>query len=714
MYIPNRVALFVGALAVVIAPLAVPTAVSAAPTPPAALLDGEQAMVAARESGAPVVATALTDEHTLVVADPDSGLLTATLSASVARVPDGQGGWRVASAKLVQAADGTWSPEAAAVDLTLSGGGSGPLVTMAKGTQSVSFDSAIPLPAPVVDDNLATYSEVAPGIDIVVRAATDGAEYFLVVKSAEAAQEPLVRDIPITASATNLTPEERSNGDVVYSDANQDAQFVLPEAYAWDSSSQPVGASTAELLDPAEGSALTVLDTQVSGIGGASIASIEPATELLDDPETVFPVVIDPGYKPLDETHALRVTETFHKYDSDIGSTAKIGYNGWSSPYYKSRMFYQFKWLKNGDGSVINSAQITSAKFRYKQTYSPQSDCSNTTFGPSVRVQPSGALSGDVSWSNQPSLHANSVYSSNDYAVGQNCGSHIQEWNVTSMLQMERDYYSGRSTVTLRIASADESNRNGWREYANTSSSPELSVTYEPEPLTPMGFAVTGTVATSPLTTSASAPAMTVTPRLASGFGCRQTSACMQVDLTLKRGSTAILSGTKSAAVPSSPTTAARINLPSLIAGTYSATVRTYNIDTKLYSVSTTYTFVVDLPPVKPTWSWVMPDGWTDPDSFPSDTEMKLNVAPGSADTGIEWYCVTIFHESNTAQTCYELEVDENGPKNPNVLIDDDGNVQIIVGTFGQGTYKVTVAARDHYATGPAQLDDPVERTFVW
>lgn len=696
MNIPHRVALFAGALALVIPPLVTPVPASATPPLSAPLIDGEQAMKAAKESGTSVVATALTDEHTLVVADPDSGLLTATLSAAVARVPDGQGGWREPSAKLVQDADGKWSPEAAAVDLTLSGGGDGALMTMGEGAEAVSFDSAVSLPEPVVEDNLATYSEVAPGVDLVVRAAVDGAEYFLVVKSAEAAQQPLVRDIPITASATNLTPEEKSNGDVVYADANQDEQFVLPEAYAWDSSSQPADAGTADLLDPAEGSALTVLDTRVSGTGEEAVASIAPATELLDDPDTVFPVVIDPSAS-LNETHALRVTETFHKYDSDIGSTAKIGYNGWSSPYYRSRMFYQFTWPKNANGEVINAAQITSASFRYKQTYSPQSDCSNTTFGPSVRVRPSGALSGDVSWSNQPSLHANSVYSSNDYAVGQNCGSHTQSWNVTSMLQMERDNYGGRSTVTLRIASSDESNRNGWREYANTSSSPDLVVTYEPEPLAPTGFAVTGTVATTPLTTSASAPAMTATPRLASGFGCRQTSACMQVDLTLKRGSTTVVSGTKSAAVTSAPTTAARINLPSLVAGTYSATLRTYNIDTKLYSASATFTFSVDLPPVKPTWSWAIPDDWTDPDSLPSDTDLKLNVAPASVDNDIQSYCVTVVHDSETTQTCSQPV---------------DG--QISVGSFDTGAYKVSVAARDSFTTGPAQLDNPVERTFVW
>lgn len=100
---------------------------------------------------------------------------------------------------------------------------------------------------------------------------------------------------------------------------------------------------------------------------------------MLRDPDTVFPVVIDPSWS-MDETHALRVTQTFHKYDSDIGSTAKLGYNGWTSPYYKSRMFYQFKWPLNDDDSIVNAAQIAGATFKYKQTYSPQSSCSDNDF----------------------------------------------------------------------------------------------------------------------------------------------------------------------------------------------------------------------------------------------------------------------------------------------------------------------------------------------
>lgn len=64
----------------------------------------------AKSSGKRVVATSLTDERTLVTADPETGLFEAELTAGVARVRDGAAGWRESSTRLVQGSDGLWRP----------------------------------------------------------------------------------------------------------------------------------------------------------------------------------------------------------------------------------------------------------------------------------------------------------------------------------------------------------------------------------------------------------------------------------------------------------------------------------------------------------------------------------------------------------------------------------------------------------------------------
>ncbi len=687
-----------GALLGAVAPSA------AEPIGPSPLMGAAEAMAQARLTGESVVASALTDEHTLVTADPESGLMTAHLSAGIARVEDGSGGWREPSATLARGGDGLWRPEAAAVDLAVSGGGDGAVATLADGSAQVGFDWPTDLPAPSVEGEVATYSDVAPGVDLVVRAAVDGVETFVVVKTAEAAQDPLVQSVPVTATAEGLEATTQDNGDITFADAAGEDRFVLPKAYAWDSAGQPADAGTSELIEPAEGSAVVPLDAEVATTGADTTATLSPATEMLQDPDTVFPVVIDPSLS-LDETHALRVTQTFHKYDSDIGSTAKLGYNGWTSPYYKSRMFYQFKWPLNDDDSIVRPAQIAGATFKYKQTYSPQSSCSDNDFGPAVRVQPSTVISGDVSWSDQPSLHSGSLYSSNDYAVGQNCGSYLQKWNVTSMLQKERTDYSTRTTVTLRISSADETDRNGWREYANTSSSPDLVLDYEPEPPAPTSFSIVDAVETDPtIVTNQADPALKVKVSLAGSYECRTTTACMKAELTLlKHGEGTSLdvvqaAGLSTQSVPASGDV--RIPVTGLSDGDYIARVRGYNLDTGLYSTThTDFAFQVDLAPGKPQWSWVIPEGWEGAPALPYGRVLQIAVSPNQADSDVVGYCVEIITDGDPARTCSPAP--------------QDGLLS--VGPFPAGSAQVSIAAQDSHSTGDFQLDSPEPaRTFSW
>ena len=493
----------------------------AEPTTPTSLLGADQAMAKAKASGQPVVASALTDEHTLITADPATGLMMADISAGIARVPDGNDGWREPSAALRQATDGSWQPEAAATQITVSDGGSGAFLSLEDPSAgSVSFSWPGSLPQPTIDGNLATYSEVAPGIDLVVRASVDGAESFLVVKSAEAAQNALVRTVPIRVTADRLTPTSQTNGAVTYADASGKGQFMLPPAYMWDSAGQAPGASVADLLDPAEGSRVEALSATVSPVARTasftSESTSEAVTSMLDNTETVYPVVIDPS-ATLDQTYAVRVTQEFVKYNSDIGSRGKIGYNGWTSPYYKSRMFYQFKWpTYNGD--YIEAARIYKAEFRYVQTHSPQHDCSDHDFGPSVKVQFYNTISGNTTWGG-PSAH-NSGSKTNDYAVGHEDYCHAtytQKWDVTSMAIAERTNNSGRTTVTVGILSSDESDKNGWREYKNSSSSPVFEVWYETTPPVPTALSVAPLTPTGPANvTKDSGPTLSTTVDLTS------------------------------------------------------------------------------------------------------------------------------------------------------------------------------------------------------
>lgn len=573
-----------------------------------ALIDQDEALALARESGEPVVATALTDEHTLVTADPETGLLTAELSAAVSRVSDGEGGWREPSTTLVPSTGGRWVAEATATEVGVSGGGSDAFLTLGDGDGSLSFGWPESLPTPAIAGNLATYADVVPGVDLVVRAAVDGAESFLVVKDAEAAQDPLVRSMPITITGEGLEPAESEGGTVVYVDDDGEERFWVPPAYLWDSAGHAENATLDELLDPAEGSRVEELPAALpEGTAGRVAFGASSAWDVLDDPETVFPVVIDPSGSG-SQTYAVRVTQDFTKYNSDIGSTSKLGYNGWTSPYYKSRMYHQFKWHTHG-GVPVPAERIVSVKFEYLQTHSPQHSGSDTDFGPTVKVQFHYVIDSSTTWSNQPDAHPGIGSVTNDYAVGHKdyCGNtHTQTWNVSSMVLAERYKYPTRTTVTVGIRSNDETDKNGWREYKYSSA--KLTITYEAQPPAPTELTVSPLIPGQGMVTNASGVDLSVKVNLTKNQ-CpdtyQQNCARAKFDVTDTTTSSVVYSGHSAGVTPG---TVATVIVPSatLVDGrTYQVNAYTQNLATGDYSATAaTSTFETDFPPGATSIAW--------------------------------------------------------------------------------------------------------------
>lgn len=187
--------------------LLIPNPASADPSPTPVSQSGlsdVEAMRQARASGKPVVATSLTDERTLVTADPKTGLFEAEVTAGVARVRDGADGWREPSTTLVRGSDGLLRPDAAVTQVTISPGGAvdAPVASISDGSAWLRFGWPQRLPTAVVEGSTATYPEVFPGVDLVAKAGLESVETFLVVKSRQASLDPRVRSwsMPMTTS----------------------------------------------------------------------------------------------------------------------------------------------------------------------------------------------------------------------------------------------------------------------------------------------------------------------------------------------------------------------------------------------------------------------------------------------------------------------------------------------------------------------------------
>ena len=165
-----------------------PQRADARPTPEAAAQcpdqrpDAVSAAVTARLCDKKVEISGELSETTRMWAFPD-GSRQAEIAAGPVRYRDGAT-WVDVDLTMVERPDGTVGPAAHPRGLTVSGGGDAgsSLVTLGRGRDSISFGwSASALPAPVLSGATATYSEVLPGVDVVIEATRQGYRHLVVV-----------------------------------------------------------------------------------------------------------------------------------------------------------------------------------------------------------------------------------------------------------------------------------------------------------------------------------------------------------------------------------------------------------------------------------------------------------------------------------------------------------------------------------------------------
>ena len=161
----RRWAAGIGAFALIVGlagAVSVPSAVaepSEVPAEPLGLLGESAALVLASSEGREVEVSGLTSEWRRVVATPE-GILRGDYTVGVARVRDGQGGWRDPDTTLQVGSDGVLRPVASRVPISVSAGGSGVLASMESGAQQLAMYWRGTLPVPSVEGDTATYADV--------------------------------------------------------------------------------------------------------------------------------------------------------------------------------------------------------------------------------------------------------------------------------------------------------------------------------------------------------------------------------------------------------------------------------------------------------------------------------------------------------------------------------------------------------------------------
>lgn len=477
---PARVVISIVLAAMVLLPLAGVRPASADPDAASSRggpLDERAAMVRAQAEGRPVEVTAKTDERTRIVADPATGSFRGEFTAGVARVTDGKGGWRDADTTLQVGSDGLLHPVAARLPIAISNGGSTDVIRLGVGGQSVGLAWDGHLPAPVVTGDTAVYLEVLPGVDLVARAFPETVSTYLVVKDRAAAANPRVRAVTFRVNGSGVSAvHSDETGGAAFLDADGAERVAVSALSMWDSSGKEVGAASADRVVPSD----TARGAEMSASVSTNELVVTPDASLLDDPDAVYPIVIDPTLSDRGATFYQRVTYSW-THTNTAGDDARVGYNGWTSPFYESELYYRF------DLGGMAASNIRSATFSHDNVHSVQhAPCYKVDYGAPILVGVTGAFDANTKWNSRPGWHANPASNSNAVGNSSNCpgARWTLNWDLTSQMQ-EIGVTYWQTSIGMKGGTWND--RNNWRHFYNvfgagSSSRPLLAIEYVPLP----------------------------------------------------------------------------------------------------------------------------------------------------------------------------------------------------------------------------------------
>ncbi|MEV7342321.1 LamG-like jellyroll fold domain-containing protein [Streptomyces sp. NPDC093544] len=457
----------------------------------------DKAQDAAEVGGVNVEITSLRGESTEVYATPDGQFEEIQHLRPVRTRVAGQ--WKAIDNTLVKRSDGRVTPNAAAVGLAFSGGGSGPLVTLDRTGKQLSFSWPTALPVPTLDGDTAIYADVLPDVDLSMRATTDGYSQLLVVKTPEAAANPALAELELGVDSPGLdlsvtdaggleAVDETAGGTVFQAarplmwDSTQTAATPATLTSATPTPTAPTPATARTLStsqaassadkgadeaadqaadDAAEGpgdaAKIAPVDIDVTADGGG--LRLTPDQALLTDDDTTFPVYIDPqSYTPKagEWTMASRYWASSPQWRFNGDSDAGMGYCGWDycAPYDVKRLFYKFPTSRFSGKTILN------ATFVAHETWSGSCD------GRSVQLWRTKNFTSETTW-NSSADNWLDLLDSKDVAKGNSssCAAGDVEFNATAAVKYASSHDS--ATTSFGLKAADENDKYGWKRFSD-------------------------------------------------------------------------------------------------------------------------------------------------------------------------------------------------------------------------------------------------------
>ncbi|WP_285737839.1 LamG-like jellyroll fold domain-containing protein [Kitasatospora phosalacinea] len=433
------------------------------------------AVAEAKRTGKPVEVEALKSETSDVVAQPDGRLLSTTY-LQTKRVRKAGRGWVDVDPTLAVLPSGAVAPKATTADVEFSGGGSGqPLVRMSQAGKELKLSWPKALPKPVLDGQTAEYRSILPDVDLKLTASATGFSQVLVVHTPEAAKNPELDALRLGLQGDGLTVKQESDGSLKAVDrAGGGTVFEAAPPVMWDSStpagpSAPPSAAAKAKSDavPGEGAKMTRLKVDLPK-GGMVLT---PDQGMLDDPATVYPVMIDPQWNTPLANEWAGVSRTYPNqtywhftYTADYVHDWGVGYCGDTSrcaPLDVKRAFYQVP------SGAFAGKEILKATFG---TYESHAYSCNAR---PVELWWSGAISRGLTWNSQnnSAFWIRNIQTINDAKGYTGCADDWLEWGgdkdsgVKNLVQDAAN--GGWQTITFGLKAQNEGDAYGWKRFTD-------------------------------------------------------------------------------------------------------------------------------------------------------------------------------------------------------------------------------------------------------
>ncbi|MFI8960839.1 DNRLRE domain-containing protein [Streptomyces sp. NPDC053493] len=343
---------------------------------------------------------------------------------------------------------------------------------------TIDFSWPGTLPEPVLDGPRALYSEVLPGVDLLLVARDEGGfGQLLIVKTPEAAKNPALAKVGYglrSATATFHNDPEHSRVQVLDKAGKEVAS--LPTPFAWDSNGRdaelPAGTpqrtatgSPADVLklsglsgiEPGTKAAQLPVALTGEGTGTARIELDVAGTGLLSRKDVKFPLFVDPTMTPGTAAWALVVknypTSNYINGTNYSGGTsdARVGHE--SDTGITARSFWRIGFVQN-----IQDATVTRATFKVLNNHAWS--CSGREF----QFYLTGAIGSGTTWNAQPSWSTQLKKWSFAHGYSSSCPDAYEAIDVKSAAQSAAN--GNWSNITFGLRATTETDSYTWRKFA--------------------------------------------------------------------------------------------------------------------------------------------------------------------------------------------------------------------------------------------------------